>query len=159
MVIIELRDGDNNLFQFSVTIALQTSDIDVSLYLQRLEEFLRKRCERGMFSTERGGRLQHLHFQGVIEIKLGNGREVRGIINAVLGWGKPETRPTNAHLSVKVLSQNGLHTFSGLVGYCVKDEREDHFQLVSFNISEADFNTENGGLLPLLLQEQGIWIN
>jgi len=128
------------VFQFSITIAMRTEDIDVNHYLPKLERFLERRCLRGMFATERGGKLQHLHIQGVIELKLQTGREVRKLLILAMGWETAATKPPLGMIMVKVLSQQGLHTFLGLVGYCVKDERRDHFQIVAKNITEADFN-------------------
>ena len=37
----------------------------------------------------------------------------------------------------KKLTGKGLHTYIGLIGYCLKDSAQPHFRLVKHNISQA----------------------
>lgn len=46
-------------------------------------------------------------------------------------------------VSCKKLRDEGLHTFGGMIGYCIKDNGEDHFEFLHYNMSEDDMNEEN----------------
>jgi hypothetical protein len=41
-------------------------------------------------------------------------------------------------MSCKRLRDEGLHTFLGMVGYCMKDNGEEHFECVHHSISATD---------------------
>ena len=42
-------------------------------------------------------------------------------------WCKGSEAPHNHHILVKKLARVGVHTYIGMLGYCVKDKGEDHF--------------------------------
>lgn len=59
-------------------------------------------------------------------------------INICLGWdGSPSTYHD---LSGKKLRDEILHTFKGMVGYCMKDNGEEHFKFVTISTE----NMNNG---------------
>jgi len=51
----------------------------------------------------------------------------------------------------KKLTNKGLHTFHGMLGYCMKDAQQDHFQTIDHNISAEDITL---GLEHLALHGQ-----
>ncbi|KAL3683672.1 hypothetical protein R1sor_001694 [Riccia sorocarpa] len=50
------------------------------------------------------------------------------------GWD--DDCPIGASICAKSVKNSGLHTFTGLIGYCLKDEKEEHFRMYQKNISE-----------------------
>ena len=59
-------------------------------------------------------------------------------IKVCLGWD--ESPPTGLVVSCKRLRDDGCHTFKGIVGYCMKDNMEEHFEFVHHNVSTNDMN-------------------
>ena len=59
------------------------------------------------------------------------------LVKLYFGWDKGEASP-NSHVLVKKLSGIRLHTYVGMLGYCVKDRREDHFEVVHDNVSDEE---------------------
>ena len=57
-----------------------------------------------------------------------------------LGWDKVEA-PSGSHVLVKRLSRVGLHTYVGMLGYCIKDKGEDYFEVVHNNITDEELTT------------------
>lgn len=55
-----------------------------------------------------------------------------------LGWD--ERPPMGRVVASKRLRDEGLHTFLGMVGYCTKDSKEKHFELVHRNVIADDMN-------------------
>lgn len=43
-------------------------------------------------------------------------------------------------VSCKKLSDEGLHVFIGMLGYCMKDNGETHFEFVNHNMLVDDLN-------------------
>ena len=57
-----------------------------------------------------------------------------------LGW---DVSPLTGYVvSCKKLRDEGLHTFKGMVGYCMKDNGEKHFEFVHHNLSLDDMNED-----------------
>ena len=123
-------------FDISCTVSIGTSDIDTSL-LQNMQHFIEKECVSGLCSIERGGALQRLHFQAVFRIWSTSTIAVGKLVKVYLGWDKGEA-PSGSHVLVKRLSGVGLHTYVGMLGYCIKDKGEDHFEVVHNNITDED---------------------
>ena len=48
--------------------------------------------------------------------------------------------PTCHVISCERLRDEGLHTFLGMVGYCMKNNREEHFEFVHCNVYAEDMN-------------------
>ncbi|KAI5064566.1 hypothetical protein GOP47_0021236 [Adiantum capillus-veneris] len=59
-------------------------------------------------------------------------------IKAYLGWAKSALADTM--VLCRGLKQHKMHTFEGMVGYCLKDQDEPHFQKVVHNITSNDVN-------------------
>ena len=59
------------------------------------------------------------------------------LVKVYLRWDKGEA-PSGSHVLVKRLSGVGLHTYVGMLGYCIKDKGEDHFEVVHNNITDED---------------------
>ena len=122
-------------YEFSVTISAGSKDIDQSV-MPLLDAFLKEKCAAGMFALERGEIAMHLHAQGIIRLTCTGALNANSMIKKAIGWDKD--RPTGAIINCKGLHGQKLHTFHGMVGYCMKDSLEPHFQSVSFNITDED---------------------
>ena len=51
------------------------------------------------------------------------------LLKTYLQWEKGGEAPLNHHVLVKKLVGVGIHTFIGMLGYCVKDKGEDNLRL------------------------------
>ena len=59
-------------------------------------------------------------------------------IKVCLVW---DDHPLMGHVvPCKRLRDKELHTFLGMVGYCMKDNMEEHFEFVHHNVSSYDMN-------------------
>lgn len=54
--------------------------------------------------------------------------------------GRDECPPTSHVVSCKRLRVESLHTFLSIVGFCLKDNAEEHFEFVHCNVSMDDMN-------------------
>ena len=87
---------------------------------------------------ERCGALMHNHFQMVVKRIFSSLRVLNKKIKVCLARGG--SPPVGHALSCKRLRDGGLHTFLGMVGYCMKDKGEEHFEFVHRTISMEDMN-------------------
>ena len=78
-----------------------------------------------MCSTEGGGALPHKHFQMVVKENFNIPPTLNKKIKVCLKWH--EDPPTGHVVSCKKLRNKGLQTFFGMVGYCTKEDGEEHF--------------------------------
>ena len=101
-------------YELSITISVGCSDVDVSL-MQKINSFLVEKTIAGKCSLERGGTAYHLHFQMVIRIQAPTMVSVSRILKKYLGWDIQ--KPAAGIVMCKALSNKGLHTFHGLIGY------------------------------------------
>ncbi|KAL3695614.1 hypothetical protein R1sor_009690 [Riccia sorocarpa] len=88
----------------------------------------------GMIALERGDSQLQLHIQGMLCLKSSSVRSLKEDIKAAIDW--QEHAPPGASVCVKSLSQKGLHTVLGMIGYCHKDENEMHYRAFHKNISD-----------------------
>lgn len=123
--------------EVSITVSLQKRNIQGDQVLERMENFFKFRCIKGIGSTEKGFNEDHLHFQGVACLVATSSRAVAEEIKKALGWTKGHT-PAGMNVMCKGLDGKGLHTLSGMIGYCTKDEGSPHFRLISHNISQEE---------------------
>jgi hypothetical protein len=65
-----------------------------------------------------------------------NGRTIKGA-------------PNNSYVTVKLLKGDGMHTWIGMVGYCMKSSEHPDFRNFTIGVSEADI--EAGRALHLRL--------
>lgn len=85
-------------------------------------------CIAGVCSVEKGGgALTHKHFQMMMKGNFTSLAVLNKKIKVCLGWHE---NPPTGHVR-----DEGLHTFLGMVGYCMKDNGEDHFEFVHHNVS------------------------
>lgn len=40
----------------------------------------------------------------------------------------------------KKLTNEGLHIFASMVGYCLRDDGEDHFEFMHYNVTNEETN-------------------
>ncbi|KAI5077190.1 hypothetical protein GOP47_0007014 [Adiantum capillus-veneris] len=59
-------------------------------------------------------------------------------LKSYLGWDKEGS--AGANILCRALKQKNMHTFQGMVGYCMKDEGEPHFQKLTHNVTVDDIN-------------------
>ena len=65
-------------------------------------------------------------------------------VQVCLGWD--ESHPTDHVVSCRKLKDEGLHTYRGMLGYCMKDNGEVHFEVVYHNVLAKDTNDNKVGL-------------
>jgi hypothetical protein len=121
----------------SVTIAVGSTDIPTDLLL-KMEEFIAKECISSLCSIERGGAFLRLHLQMVCGIVASTAIMVSKLIRTYLGWNKDQNPPTGHHVLMKALRNTGLHTYVGILGYCLKDKGKIHFQCVHRNVTPEE---------------------
>jgi hypothetical protein len=61
---------------------------------------------------------------------------VSKLIKKYLGWDVGSA-PVGHHVLTKKLASIGIHTYIGMLGYCVKDRGEDYFEVVYNNVTDA----------------------
>lgn len=54
-----------------------------------------------------------------------------------LGWEDPKKAPPIHHILTRDLCNYGLHTYTDMFGYCMKDKGEDNFQCIQQNITNV----------------------
>ncbi|MCO5582557.1 hypothetical protein L7F22_036454 [Adiantum nelumboides] len=103
----------------SVTIRVGGGDVDVAL-LACMQEFLEKETLAGICFVERDGTLLHLHLQMVIRMWSMSLVAINKMVKNYLGWAK--AAPPGGIVLCHALTQRRLHTFEGMIGYCLKDD-------------------------------------
>lgn len=116
---------------------MEVVDIDVSLFVN-LRGFIEENCIVGFCLVERGGVLMHKHFQMVVEGNFSSLPVLNRTIKICLGWDL--SPPTGRVVSCRKLRDKGLHTFKGMVGYCMEDNGEEQFEFVHHNLTMKDMN-------------------
>ena len=79
----------------------------------------------GLCYVERGGALMHKHFQMVFKGNFSGLSVLNKKMKVCLG--QDEDLPTNHVILCKRLTDEGLHTFKGMVEYCMKDNGRSIF--------------------------------
>ncbi|MCO5571067.1 hypothetical protein L7F22_024798 [Adiantum nelumboides] len=130
-------DHHGRLMEVSVTVSLGGADIDVGLLLS-IADFLTNETCASICVVERGGMAFNLQFQMVVRIWSTSLVAVNKKVKEYLGWDK--CKPPGSIVLCHALKQHGMHTFQGMVGYCLKDRDQPHFQNVVHNISTDDIN-------------------
>ncbi|MCO5551220.1 hypothetical protein L7F22_004719 [Adiantum nelumboides] len=130
-------DGLGRVIEASITVSVGGTDVNVGL-LPCMEEFLRKETCAGLCAVERGGIVFNLHYQMVVRMWATSLISINKKVRQYLGWDSD--KPVGALILCRALKQKNMHTFRGMVGYCMKDRDEAHFQKVDYNISVDDLN-------------------
>ena len=126
--------------EVSVTIVTLGEDINVTLTAPGLEKFLTEECNAGVISLERGEEEGHLHWQAVLRLQGKSAASINARVKAALRWNIVDERPSNGRIKVAKLTGRSLHTWAGMVGYCMKDQHKPHFRTYHKGISAADLN-------------------
>ncbi|MCO5590494.1 hypothetical protein L7F22_044464 [Adiantum nelumboides] len=111
------------------------ADIDMAVF-ERMEKFLHNKTMAGKCLAKRGGSAFHLHFQGVVRIQAESIIAVNKMIKCYFGW--EQSPPIGGVVMCRSLQNVGLHTFHGLLGYCMKDFDVPHFHTIDHNINAID---------------------
>ena len=123
-------------FDFNCTISIGTNNIDIAFF-QNVQSFIKKECVSRFCSIERGDALQKLYFEAVFRIVSSSPQAMSKLLKTYLGWEKGQS-PPNSHILVKKLKEVELHTYIGMIGYCVKDKGEQHFDVIHNNITKDE---------------------
>jgi hypothetical protein len=79
--------------------------------------------------------LERLHLQMVCRIYISNVITLSKLIKKALGWDDVIIASPRHHVHYKLLKGVGMHTYIGMIGYCLKDQGEEHFQFCDRNVS------------------------
>ena len=82
--------------------------------------------------------LQWLHFQAIIKILSPLSIVVRKPLKTYLRWDEKGEVPYNSYVLMKKLIEIGVHTYTGMLKYCMKDRGEDHFEVVHNNVIDVE---------------------
>jgi hypothetical protein len=93
-----------------------------------IKKFIEDKYVLGLCALERGGSLSKLHFQMVCKIYIFNIITLNKLIKKTLGWDDVTIAPLGHHVHCKLLKGVGMHTYTNMNGYDLKDQREEHFQ-------------------------------
>ncbi len=125
---------DEKLLEVNITISVWCFDIPTKM-LTIMEKFIEDRCVLGLCALERGGSLSKLHFWMVCRIYISNVITLNKLIKKTLGWDDVTIAPLGHHVHYKLLKGVGMHTYTNMSGYDLKDQREEQFQFCHRNDS------------------------
>ncbi|KAL2629371.1 hypothetical protein R1flu_014057 [Riccia fluitans] len=127
------RRVPEKMLDVSLTIGIPGENVDEKLF-DVLVNWLEQRAEIAVLALERGDAFLQLHLQGMLRAKSSSTTILKWEIKEVIGW--QWNPPVGGSVCLKSLREKGLHTVSGLIGYCLKDEGAAHFRFYSKNITE-----------------------
>ncbi|MCO5600128.1 hypothetical protein L7F22_054236 [Adiantum nelumboides] len=127
----------HRVMEASITISVGGGDIDVGL-LACVQTFLESETLAGICSVERGGTLLHLHLQMVVRMWSTSLVAINKMVKNYLGWANAP--PPGGIVICRALTQRRLHTLEGIIGYCLKDNGQAHFQVVQHNMTTEQIN-------------------
>ncbi|KAL3699087.1 hypothetical protein R1sor_017109 [Riccia sorocarpa] len=128
----------------SLTVGIAGEDVTGETF-DRLATFIQQHAKMGMISFERGD--SHLLFQRSFFMIAGGPRlyaddkivrMLKQEIRKAIGW--MDDGPLGGSICVKSLRDTGLHTIVGIIGYCLKDEKEEHFRMFQKNVTDRQMN-------------------
>lgn len=124
--------------ELSITVfVVGGGDVDREL-LPKVQKILEERTLAGKCSLEKGGTCFHLHLQMVIHIDTTCVLAVSKLLKQYLNWDV--NKPKSGVIMCKKIVNKGLHTFYGLLGYCMKDRDKEHFETIDHNITSDNLN-------------------
>jgi hypothetical protein len=126
---------DEKLLEVNITISVWCFDIPTKMLII-MEKFIKDRCVLGLCVLERGGSLSKFHFQMVCRIYISNVITLNKLIkkNFKLGWCDNCSTRTSCALQT-IEGSVGMHTYTSVSGYDLKDWREEHLQFCHRNDS------------------------
>ncbi|KAL3691039.1 hypothetical protein R1sor_004690 [Riccia sorocarpa] len=125
------------LLQVSITVGIVGEDISTETF-DALQVFVEKRAAVGLIALERGDATLQLHVQGVMAVESTSARQIKSDLHVAIGWDS--CCPVAGSICVKLLTNKGVHTLVGMVGYCMKDQHELHFRMYCKNVSEKQMD-------------------
>jgi hypothetical protein len=121
---------------WSFTVSRKQDDIPSS-WLNRSAHYLKDHAVSGVFGLEKGGQKKQLHLQGVVELQEStaptNVKKVKKHFCDFLPTMPGDPR----HITIKPFEPG--QELPAMVGYCIKDAGQPHFQFVHKNIPEDVF--------------------
>lgn len=123
------------LLTLSMTAATKLVDISEADWAA-VGAFLQQHTAAGLFAYERGGEYGHGHAQGVVKMYATCPQTVNRQLKQALHW----TGRTDVSVCVKKLTGRCLHTYTGMLGYCLKDEHSLHFRVHRHNVTNAELD-------------------
>jgi hypothetical protein len=118
---------DEIFLEVNITISVGCFDIP-TMMLVIMEKFIEDRYVLGLCVLERGGSLSKLHFQMVCRIYISNVITLNKLIKKTLDCDDVTIVPLGHHVHCKLLKGVGMHTYTSMSGYDLKDQREKRFQ-------------------------------
>ncbi|KAL3701792.1 hypothetical protein R1sor_019814 [Riccia sorocarpa] len=109
------------------------ADVEADIF-DKVALFIEKEASMGLIAFERGDTNLQLHIQGVMSLQASSVRSIKTDLTKAIGWDT--NAPVGGVVCIKSVKNQGLHTVTGLIGYCLKDENELHFRLYSKNVTE-----------------------
>ncbi|KAL3680630.1 hypothetical protein R1sor_023586 [Riccia sorocarpa] len=126
------KKPEAKLQQVSITVGIVGDDITQETFAD-MKRFMDNRATVGLIALERGDATLQLHIQGVLALLSTSTKAVKQDIMEAIGW--KSNCPLGGVVCVKALTNKGIHTLVGMVGYCTKDQQELHYQMHSVNVS------------------------
>ncbi|KAL3696184.1 hypothetical protein R1sor_010260 [Riccia sorocarpa] len=121
----------------SLTVGIACEDVSGETF-DLLAAFIQQHAKMGIISFERGDAHLLLHIQGMISIKSSSVRMLKQEIRKAVWW--LEDGPLGGSICIKSLRDKGLHTIVGIIGYCLKDEKEEHFRMFQKNVTDRQMD-------------------
>ncbi|KAL3674997.1 hypothetical protein R1sor_024945 [Riccia sorocarpa] len=126
------KKTEAKLLQVSITVGIVGEDISQATFAD-MKRFVDSRATVGLIALERGDATLQLHIQGVLALLSTSTKAIKEDILKAIGW--KNDCPLGGTICVKALTNKGVHTLVGMVGYCTKDEQELHYEMYSVNVT------------------------
>ncbi|KAL3695241.1 hypothetical protein R1sor_009317 [Riccia sorocarpa] len=117
----------------SITTGQVGSDVAADVF-DKTALYIQQEVVMVLIAFERDETNLQLHIQGVMTIIANSIRSINTDLTKAIGW---DTHPPEGGVvCIKSVKNQGLHTVTGLIGYCLKVEEEHHFRVYMKNVSE-----------------------
>ncbi|KAL3682667.1 hypothetical protein R1sor_000689 [Riccia sorocarpa] len=136
---VDDRDGRSALEAASEEpISVQQEEHIDGATFDRLAVYVEETARKGIIVMERGDSHLQLHIQGMLSVKTSSTRSLKTEIRQAIGWNE-DNHPADGSICIKSLKDTFIdHTVIGMIGYCLKDEQEEHYRKYTKNISEQE---------------------
>ncbi|CAM9717965.1 unnamed protein product, partial [Ectocarpus sp. 6 AP-2014] len=123
-----LDSGIGAQHDFSLTISARNSGNVESHVFEDVEKYLQERMVRGLVSLERGNVHGNLHLQGILTAGLVKHFDDPRKEEAAMRKSIRQACEWKSHVKVKIVIKRLMRqqTFSGMLGYCSKDQGRPH---------------------------------
>ncbi|KAL3692200.1 hypothetical protein R1sor_005851 [Riccia sorocarpa] len=115
-----------------MTISIAGSDVSGEIF-DKLANYMDDQATMGIMAFQRGDAHLQLHIQGMMSTQTTSTRKLKQNIKAAIGWDV--RAPVGSSVCIKSLRDQGLHTIICLIGYCLKDEKQEHFRMHCKNVT------------------------